>query len=208
MKIQKLKVTTRGETGTGPARRHRVIGDIPAVIYGDGGESTAITINTKAFLHVVDGGHGEHAIVQVEVEDKPELSGPSVVKDVQHHPIRNHIVHADFLRIKLDKPIQTLIPINLVGRCVGLIEGGVPDQQLRELEVECLPLETPEQFDIDITDLSIGDLLHVSDLTAPEGVKILTEDVRTIIAIHAPRVVKSTTETEEAVEEAEVEAED
>ena len=207
MKIQTLKVTARDETGTGPARRQRVIGDIPAVIYGDGGVSTPITVNTKAFHLIMGGGHGEHAIVQVEVENKPELSGPSVIKDVQHHPIRNHIVHADFLRIKLNKPIQTLIPIVLVGHCVGLVEGGVPDQQLRELEVECLPLETPESFEVDITELTIGSLLHVSDLTAPEGIKILTDDVRTVIAIHAPRVVKSETDAEEVVEEGEAEAE-
>lgn len=197
MDIQTIKVSTRGETGKGPARRNRAAGSIPGVIYGENKESVAVTLNAKEFSALVHGSQGEHAVVQIDVEDKPELSGPIMIKDVQHHPVRSHIVHADFLRIKLNEKIQTLIPINLTGHCVGIVEGGVPDQQLRELEIECLPLDVPESFDVDITDLHVGDLLHVSNLTAPEKLTILTDPERTIIAIHAPRVVSSGEDGEE-----------
>lgn len=208
MEMQTIKVTTRTDTGKGPARRKRVVGDIPAVVYGEGSDSVPIVINAKSFDTLVHGSHGEHAVLQLEVEDKPELNGPIMIKDVQHHPIRNHVMHADLQRIKLDKPVQTLVPINLTGHCVGLVEGGVPDQQLRELEIECLPLDTPVQFDVDITNVAIGGRVHVSDLTAPEGIKILTEDDRTILAIHAPRVSgKTAAEGEEAEEGATEEAE-
>lgn len=188
MKIEKITVTTRTDTGKGPARRKRTSGQIPAVVYGEGSESISIVINAKAFDALVHGSHGEHAIVQLDIEDKPELSGPTMIKEVQHHPIREHVMHADFQRIKLDQRVRTLVPINLVGHCVGLVEGGVPDQQLRELELECLPLDTPVHFDVDITNLAIGGRLHVSDLIAPENATIVTEGDRTIIAIHAPRV--------------------
>lgn len=201
MEMQTIKVTTRTDTGKGPARRKRVVGDIPAVVYGEGSDSVPIVINAKSFDTLVHGSHGEHAVLQLEVEDKPELNGPIMIKDVQHHPIRNHVLHADFQRIKLDKPVQTLVPINLTGHCVGLVEGGVPDQQLRELEIECLPLDTPVQFDVDITDVAIGGRVHVSDLTAPEGLIILTEGDRTILAIHAPRVAGTTEEDSEETEE-------
>lgn len=201
MDIQTIKVNTRGETGKGPARQGRMAGTIPAVIYGESKASVALTVNAKAFAAVVHGSQGEHAVVHVEVEDKPELSGPSLIKDVQHHPIREHIVHADFLRIKLDQAIQTLVPINLVGHCVGLVEGGVPDQQLRELEIECLPLDVPDQIDVDIANLHIGELLHVSDLEKQPNLTILTDPERTIIAIHAPRVATADSVEAEEVEE-------
>ncbi len=204
MKMQTIKAETRNDTGKGPARRKRVIGNIPAVVYGDDTGSTAITINAKAFDAIVHGGNGEHAVVRLEVEGKPELSGPSVIKAVQHHPIREHVMHADFLRIDLDKLIITQVPINLVGHCVGLVAGGVPDQQLREIELECLPLETPESFEIDITDIEIGGRIHVSDLTAMAGTRIVTDGERTILAIHAPRVSgKGSATTEGEEEEAE-----
>lgn len=202
MDIQSIKVNTRSQTGKGPARRKRSAGSIPAVLYGENQEAVSIAVNAKEFEHLVHGSQGEHAVLQVVVEDRPELSGPSMIKAVQYHPIREHVIHADFLRIKLDETIQTLIPINITGRCKGIVEGGVPDQQLRELEIECLPLYVPEQFDVDITELHIGDLLHVSDLTAPENVTFLTDPERTIIAIQAPRVAtaEETGEDEEVAE--------
>lgn len=202
MDMQTIKVSTRSDTGKGPARRRRVAGSIPGVIYGENTEALSITVDAKVFASLVEGHQGEHAVVQVEVEDRPELSGPSMIKDVQHHPIRSDIMHADFLRIKLDEKIQTFVPITIVGHCIGVVEGGVPDHQLREIEIECLPLDVPDEIKVDITDLHIGDLLHVSDLTAPEKLEILTEPDRTVIAIHTPRVVAAA-ETEEAEGETE-----
>lgn len=189
MELQTINVSTREEVGKGAARRRRVTGSIPAVMYGEKKSVVPVMINTKSFIAALHGSQGEHAIMQANVEDKPELSGPVLVKAVQHHPIREHIMHADLLRIDLSKPIHTLVPLVLVGQCPGVVEGGVPDQQLRELEIECLPLDTPPHLDVDISELRIGGLLHVSDLKAPESVRIVTESTRTIITIHPPRVV-------------------
>ncbi len=189
MELQTINVSTREEVGKGPARRRRVAGSIPAVMYGETKSVVPVMINAKAFIAALHGSQGEHAIMQAHVEDKPELSGPVLVKAVQHHPIKEHIIHADLLRIDLSKPIHTLVPLVLVGQCPGIVEGGVPDQPLRELQVECLPLDTPAHIDVDISDLRIGGLLHVSDLKAPESVRIVTESARTIITIHPPRVV-------------------
>lgn len=194
MEIQTINVTTRDETGKGPARRRRVAGTIPGVIYGENKAVVSIVINAKAFASALHGSQGEHAIMQVNVEDKPELSGPALVKAVQHHPIKEHIMHTDLLRIRLDQPFRTLLPITLVGQSPGIVEGGVPDQQLRELEIECLPLDTPEHFNLDISELRIGGLIHVADLKMPDNVKILTASDRTIITIHPPRVAAVTAE--------------
>lgn len=189
MELQTINVTTRDEVGKGAARRRRATGAIPAIMYGEKKDVVSVMINAKAFIAALHGSQGEHAIMQANVEDKPELSGPVLVKAVQHHPIKEHVMHADLLRIDLAKPIRTLIPLALVGQCPGIVEGGVPDQQLRELEIECLPLDTPEHLNVDISELRIGGLLHVSDLKAPETIKVLSEPDRTVITIHPPRVV-------------------
>lgn len=189
MELQTINVSTREEVGKGPARRRRVSGSIPAVMYGETKSNIPVMINAKAFIAALHGSQGEHAIMQAHVEDKPELSGPVLVKAVQHHPIKEHIIHADLLRIDLAKPIHTLVPLALVGQCPGIVEGGVADQPLRELQIECLPLDTPAHIDVDVSDLRIGGLLHVSDLKTPENIKVLTDADRTIITIHPPRVV-------------------
>jgi large subunit ribosomal protein L25 len=189
MELQTINVSTREEVGKGPARRRRVSGSIPAVMYGETKSVVPVMINAKAFIAALHGSQGEHAIMQAHVEDKPELSGPVLVKAVQHHPIKEHIIHADLLRIDLAKPIHTLVPLALVGQCPGIVEGGVADQPLRELQIECLPLDTPAHIDVDISELRIGGLLHVSDLKTPDNIKVVTEADRTIITIHPPRVV-------------------
>lgn len=189
MELQTINISTREEVGKGPARRRRVAGSIPAVMYGETKSVVPVMINAKAFIAALHGSQGEHAIMQAHVEDKPELSGPVLVKAVQHHPIKEHIIHADLLRIDLAKPIHTLVPLVLVGQCPGIVEGGVPDQPLRELQIECLPLDTPAHIDVDISELRIGGLLHVSDLKTPDNIKVVTDADRTLITIHPPRVV-------------------
>lgn len=205
MEMQPLTVKPREESGKGPARRARVEGIIPAVIYGEGKASMPVSIELRAFEQVVHSRAGEHAIVQIEVDGEGE-GGPAMLRSVQHHPVKNTIIHADLLRIRLDEKIHTVVPLALTGRAVGVIEGGLQDQQLHELEIECLALETPLQIDVDISHLAIGDTLHVSDIVVPKGVTVLTEEDRGVVAIHAPRVVKS--DAEEAEEEGAGEGED
>ena len=207
MEIKTLSVSKRESSGKGAARQARMKGEIPAVLYGEGKDPVSIQINRRTFEHLVHGRGGEHAVVKVEIENQPELSGPAMIKAVQHHPVKETIVHADFLRIRLDQKIQTMVPINITGRAQGIIDGGVPDQHLHELEIECLATEVPLQIDVDITALQIGESLHVSAIDAPAGVSILTELDRTVIAIHAPRVAKTDDEEAEAAEAAEAGAE-
>ncbi len=191
MEIKTLTVTKRETSGKGPARQARIKGEVPAVVYGEGQDPVSIQIDRKTFEHLVHGRGGEHAVVKLEIENEPALSGPAMVKAVQHHPVKETIIHADLLRIRLDQRIQTVVPISLTGRAQGLVDGGVPDQQLHELEIECLATEVPLQIDVDITPLAIGESLHVASVTPPNGVEILTDSERTVIAIHAPRVAKA-----------------
>lgn len=197
MELQTLAVKFRESVGDGPSRRLRVDGALPAVLYGGGGEPVSLIVDRKVFEGVLHGPGGEHALVKIEVEGKPELASPALVKAVQHHPVRGDITHADFLRIRLDEKIQTLVPLVLTGRSKGVQDGGIIDHQLRELEVECFALEAPDQIDVDITELGVGDSLHVGGLTIPGNVTVLTEEDRAVVTILAPRVAAESEETEE-----------
>ena len=120
-----------------------------------------------------------------------------MLKAVQHHPIRGEVLHADFMRIRLDERIQTVVPLVLAGQAKGLVEGGILDHQLRELEIECLALEVPEQITVDVSDLGIGDVIHVADVHVPATVTLLTGTDRAVVAVLAPRVVEEAAVSEE-----------
>ena len=202
MELQSLKASTRMAGGKGVARQARAQGALPAVLYGGDQGPVSLKLDLHQFDLLVHGRGGEHAIVQIEVQDEPAFSTPALLKAIQRHPARGNILHADFLRIRLDERIATIVQIRAVGQPIGVIEGGVLDQQLREVEVECLALEVPDEIVVDISGLHIGDSIHAGQLTPPENVTILTDPERPVVAVHAPRVVK-----EEAPEEAVVEGE-
>jgi len=207
MELQNLKVKSRNDGGKGASRRARRTGEIPAVLYGgENGGAEPLLIDHRSFIHLLNGVQGEHAIVQLESDDKPDLNGPALVKEVQHDPVKGHILHADFLRIRLDVKINTVVPVYLEGRSKGVVEGGLMDHQLREIEVECLALDVPEYVIVDVTAMEVGDSIHVSDINVSERVTILTDPERAIAAVHAPRVAKTAAE-EEAEEEAAAEEE-
>lgn len=203
MELQELKVTTRKADGTGPARRVRAQGDVPGVVYGGEGGPVQLQTNGRAFQKLLHAAAGEHAIVQLRFDGDSSLDSPAIIKEIQHHPIRGHVLHADFMRIRLDEKISTMVQIKMIGNPVGVVNGGVLDVQLREVEIECLALDVPDSIELDISGIDIGDSIHVDTLAPPQGVEILTEADRTIAAVHTPRVVKEATE-EEGVEAGEV----
>ncbi len=205
MKLQTLSAELRTTRKKSSARKQRLNGQLPAVVYGEGQDPVALLVSTSDFTKIIHGAGGEHAVVQLEIEGQPELNGPTMLRQVQHHPVKDLILHADFQRIRLDRVIATYVPIHLTGKPKGVVEGGVIDYQLREIEVECLALDVPEYIEIDTTHLEVGDSLHVSDLQAPEKVKITTDPERAIVTVLAPRVL---VEAEEGAEEEAAEGEE
>jgi len=203
MELRTLKAETRRDAGKGAARRTRRNNELPIAVYGPGGDALSLKVELPAFLQLVHGQAGEHAVVQLDIQDNPALNCPALLKKVQHHPVRGDILHADFLRIRLDQRITTSVAIRLVGQAQGVVEGGVLDHQLREVEVECLALEIPSEITADVSALDLGDSLHVADLAAPEHVTIVTDPDRTVVAVHVPRLVRAAEEVEEVAEVAE-----
>lgn len=205
MEMVTLTVQTRERSGKGDSGRMRRDGLVPAVLYGPGGDAVSLTIDFRELLQVLHGEQGEHAIVDLQIQDQPDLSGPAMFKEVQHHPVRGDVLHADLLRIDLKKKIHTVVPTRLEGRAKGITEGGVLDHQMREVEIECLPMNVPEYLVADISGMDIGDSLHVSDLKIPKNVDLLTSPERALVAVHAPRLAKKLEEEEAAAAAAEEE---
>lgn len=202
MELQTIKASLRPARKKSDIRRQRAQGLIPTVLYGLGREPVSLAVPYPDFLKVTHSAGGEHAVVQIEVEGGADMGGPAMIKAVQHHPFKDFILHADFQRINLDEEIHTYVSINLVGKPKGLQDGGVLDTQLREVEVACLALDVPDQLDIDISGLEVGESLHVGDLAAPPTVRVITEADRTIATVLAPRVVTDEEEAAEGEEEA------
>lgn len=197
MQLHTLQAKTRSTGRKGLNTQARVKGDIPSILYGNNAGNITITVDRRSLEKILHTEGGAHALIQLEFEESPETNTPAIVKAIQHHPVNDAVQHVDFLRIRLDERIQSPVSIVLNGRPKGVVEGGVIDHQIREVTVECLALDIPEHIAVDITNLGLGESLHVSALQVPEGVVILTDPSLTIASIHAPRVAKATEETAE-----------
>ena len=202
-----IHVKLRTETGKGAARSHRREGQIPAVVYGSDVPAQPISVDARHLWQILHDAKGERFLVNMFIDNgngDNSTSSLTMIKDVQHDPVRGEIEHVDFLRISIDRRIDTTVPIHMVGSSSGVREGGVLEHLLRELHVACLPLEIPEDINVDISDMEIGQSLHVSDLEIQEGIRVLTSPETVIALVAAPtKVAEITTEAATEGEDAE-----
>jgi large subunit ribosomal protein L25 len=173
-----LSVQERPETGSRASRRLRREGLIPGVLYG-GGDCTAVRIDARELRTAL---LASSAVIDVSIEGGK--SRPVIVKEQQHHPVRDEIVHIDLLEVRLDEKIQTTVPLELDGaeEAPGAKEGGVIEHVTRELNIEALPTSIPERIVADVSGMEAAATMHLSELTAPEGVTFLDDPEETIIA--------------------------
>ncbi|HVM58258.1 MAG TPA: 50S ribosomal protein L25 [Gaiellaceae bacterium] len=204
----KLVVAQRDRTGSRETRRLRREGLVPGVLYGNG-DPVAISVAERELRRALTGEGGLHAILDVEI-DGAGKTHPSILKDYQVDKIRGGVTHVDLQEVRLDQTIHASVTVQLVGGedAPGVREGGVLQQQLRELSVEALPLEVPPAIELDVSGLAIGEALRVSDVTVPEGVKLLDDPETVLASVTAPtRAIEvEAAEGEEAAEAAEGEA--
>ena len=173
-----LAVEERPETGSRAARRLRREGLIPGVVYG-GGDCTAVRIDARELRSALI---ASSAVIDVSIGGGK--SRPVIVKDQQHHPVRDEIVHIDLLEVRLDEKIHTTVPLELEGaeEAPGAKEGGVVEHVTRELNIEALPTSIPERVVADVSGMEAAATMHLSELTPPEGVVFLDDPEETIIA--------------------------
>lgn len=191
----------RKEKGTGISRRLRKKGRIPAVIYGKK-ENIIIDIDEKDIETVLRSDYGENAIVNMHIkQDGKKASTKQVfIKEVQHNPISEKILHVDFYQFTVDKPIAAKVPVQVKGEAIGVTQQeGVLDHVLWEIEVECLPVNIPEKIEVDVSKLMIGDAIHVKNLSLADEVKVLTDPEQVVISVVPPKKI----EVEEAKPEEE-----
>ena len=203
MKSVALAVQERGDEPV--ARILRGEGQIPGVIYGAGGANIKVQLDGYQFSRSGLRGHGAH-LISFDC-DNPALSGSlALIKEVQVHPLSGAVVHIDFLRVDMNKPVTASVTLNYVGKPAGVVEGGLLQPIRRELEVRALPANLPEHVDVDVSGLAIHDTVHVADVQMGEGVEAIYSENFTLVTVVPPTVEAEPTEEEEGVETPEGEA--
>jgi large subunit ribosomal protein L25 len=192
-----IEADSRTEFGKGPARRLRRDGKLPGIIY-DRSDTLPITLNEHDFFQTFK-QISESTIITIRTPDKDV---DVLLKDYDEDLATGHLRHVDFYAIESGTLLRTNVQVHLVGTAPGVREGGVLQSQIHEVEVECLPKDIPERFELDISGLQVGDALHVSDLPELDGVKVLNSGDQTITLVAMTREeVEEEAEEEEAEEE-------
>lgn len=183
-----LKVKPRDEKGKGPARRARAAGNVPAVLYGKGMESVALSVDTIQMQKALATESGLNVLINLNLDSKTKYL--TMLREVQRSPVRGDLLHIDFLKIERDVKIQAEVPVHIVGESHGVKEGGVVEHHLWEIKVEALPGDVPPSIEVDITALGIDEHLRVSDIATPPRTEILTPTDEIIVSVVEPQVIQ------------------
>ena len=175
-----------GKFNKNAARRVRVAGKIPAVLYGGGREAVAVEVDPKQISRILYSEAGHNTIFDLAVGAEP--AAKAMIVDWQREPIKDQLIHIDLKRIALDKKMTVSVTVRLIGTAIGVKnEGGMLDQVLREVEIECLPGDIPSHIDVDVSALEFGQLIRVSDLPHAGKLKFLTDENNTVAHVVAIR---------------------
>ena len=201
MQQAKLDIQHRNTFGKQNARAIRRAGDVPAVVYGRKKDVVALQINERLFKKFLR-TYGENVIINMELNEGE--TEPVIIKEIQRDPVEKQmLLHADFIRISLDEPVTSTVPIILVGTPAGAQHGGVIEFPLRNMTLRCLPARMPNEITVDVTNMDLGDIVYVQDIELDEEIEVLDEPNRMIISVAQPRVVIEEVEIDEEVEEGE-----
>jgi large subunit ribosomal protein L25 len=183
-----LKAQTREGRGKGAARKLRAQGMVPGVLYGHGVASVAISLSSQDLLHFFHATHGAAMVVDLEVDGKKHMAIP---REIQRDHLHGRYVHVDFLAVRRDEKVKMSVEIHEVGEAPGVKTGGVIEHHLRDVEIECLPGDVPEQITADISSLELGDMLRLGDIPEPSGVTFLTDPATPVISVVTPAALRT-----------------
>ncbi len=194
----------RSSRGKNEARRVRVTGRIPAVIYGAFKDPVAVSVNPKDILKIIHSKTGHNSIFDVEIPGTEKT--PVIVADEQYHPVKGTLMHIDLKRIDLTRKLRVSIPVHARGDAKGIKQqGGVLDVVTKQIEIECIPDDIPDQFIVDVSDLMIGNAIRVKELPVKEGIRVLTSPE--VVIVHVVGIREEVVAAPEAVVAAPVEPE-
>jgi len=177
-----------GKFNKNAARRVRVAGKIPAVVYGAGQESVALEVDPKQITRILHSESGHNTIFDLEITGATSGKIKAMIVDWQYEPIKGNVIHIDLKRIAMDKVMRVSVPIRLNGNAIGVKnQGGILDQVLREVELECLPADIPGHLDVDVSNLALHGILRVKDLPHSGSIKFLADENTTVAHVTAVR---------------------
>jgi large subunit ribosomal protein L25 len=196
-----LKATVREELGKSACKHIRKEGRIPGVVYKDGEKALSVHMDSKDLWRALHTDAGENAIITMDITGGSKNTQKTViVQETQTDPVNDYFLHVDFHEISLEEALKVDVPIQLKGEAPGVTEDkGVLTQIMWEMEVECLPTAIPERIDVNVSELRIGDAVHIKEITPPEGVKFLADPEDVVVTVNLPE--KEEEVVEEVVEE-------
>jgi large subunit ribosomal protein L25 len=181
-----LNADVREKTGKEIAKKLRAKGMIPAVFYGPRSETVALMVDPKELSRTLQTEAGENVIIDLNIrKGKESFQKVVMLKEVQIHPLQRSALHADFYEVSMDEMIAVEVPVHLVGKAEGVKMGGILDQVLRTIQIQCLPGDIPRGIDVDVSALMIGDSIHVREVQLEKG-KILSDLNFTIASVVPP----------------------
>lgn len=207
MDTMQLSSEIRTQTGKGSARKLRSTGKLPAILYGPETDTIMLTLDCTELKKALKGKSAESILLNLRIDSgKKGQSKKVMIKEVQRDPVKRDYLHVDLFEISLKKELEVDIPIHLVNTPIGVSEGGGILQHVRrEVKVSCMPDDLVDKIDVDVSDLDIGQSLHIGDISFPSGLKSLEDVDVTVLTVVAPTKVEEV--EEEEVEEEEVEEE-
>jgi large subunit ribosomal protein L25 len=182
-----LPASTRNETGKGPARRLRASGKVPAIFYGKKSDPIKFAVDAHELGKLLEQA-GSNPLFDLQISgDGKVLRRTAMLKERQVNPVDGAILHLDFLEVFMDEAVEVAVPLEFVGKCVGVERGGIFQSGARDLRVSCLPQNLPNLIEVDISLLDVGHAIHAKDLPIPAGVTLLTEPDQTIATVISPK---------------------
>jgi large subunit ribosomal protein L25 len=200
LEIFDLKVNKRKEAGKGSAREFRRQGIVPAVLYGPKMETVLLAVSGYELENIYKQSESEHVLLNLVIENGGTQKKTAMIKEIQTTPVADDFLHVDFYEISLDEKIVVKVPVEATGKSVGIERGGFLQLVRHQLEVSCLPTNIPATIQIDISELDIGDSIHVEEIDPGDKVKLLFDNNFTVVTVVAPAA-----EEEEVLEEEELE---
>jgi large subunit ribosomal protein L25 len=177
-----MNIEIRTETGKGISRRLRKKGMVPAVVYGKGMDAVPAAVNHKDLATAIAGEGGRNRILTLK-GDKALDGKLVIVSDLFRDCLKGTLLHVDLHKINLSEKVKVPVPVSITGASIGVKEGGLLDVVKHNIEVECLPNQIPEHIEVDVTDLKIGDSLHVGDVKVPAELKVLDDPNSTVVNV-------------------------
>lgn len=200
MELFELKATMREKTGNGPARVLRREGKLPVILYGPNTETTKLSVNAHQLDLIIKKSMGRQLLVNLMVENGEKANHSVMLKELQVHPITRAPIHADFYAISMDRKITVNVPVITTGHAKGVEAGGILQVVRRELEAYCYPNQIPDSVVVDVTDMEIGDSVHIEELEVEGDVEFPADVNFTVVTVSAPHREELPEEEEEELE--------